>query len=162
MEKVLPKFEEVEILRKRLQILLIKDRGGMTVIDYGFLCHRYVVGEYIRGIVSVIGSLDGLLSHLPLDDEESNYSAAKRGLFDLDPAHGALSFPKLVKVHITSVKKPLKRIVDDQEYLQRSSLLISNFGGDQIECKEIDYEPFRKLLRLDPAKLTPFQNLFKD
>lgn len=117
MEKVLPRHEDVEVLRKRLQILLIKDLSGMTVIDYGFLCHRYVVGEYIRGIISVIGSLDGLLSHLPLDEEESNYSAAKRGLFDLNASQGALNFPKLVKVHITTVRKPKSRIASDNSYL---------------------------------------------
>jgi hypothetical protein len=104
MEKVLPKEEDPEILKKRLKILLLKDTNGMTVIDYGFLGHRYVVGEYIRGIIAVIGT-DDLFLEVGQPNSDGNYSEAKKGIFDLSKVNGAISFPKLVHVHMTTTRK---------------------------------------------------------
>ena len=73
-----------------------------------------------------------------------------------------MSFPKLVKVHITTVKKPQTEIDADHEYLRSTFQTVSRFGGDHIEGKEVNYEPFKKLLAEEPEKLTPFQSLFKD
>lgn len=76
MEKILPKEESHKLLKKRLKVLLLKDSNGMTIIDYGFLCNRYVVGEYVRGIVSLIGT-DEIFQEITQGDEDKNYSVAK-------------------------------------------------------------------------------------
>jgi hypothetical protein len=141
----------------------MKDRNGMTVIDYGFLGHRYVVGEYVRGIISLIGSNDLFVDQAG-EDDGSKYSAAKKGIFDLKATNndGSISFPKLVHVHMTTTRKPESVIVEEKKYLEDSVKKISVYGGDQMEFKQVDYTPYEVLKESNPEELKPYTNLLSD
>ena len=54
IKKILPENEEINLLKKRLEMVLAKDEHNLSVVDYSIIMKRCVFVEFIKAITSKV------------------------------------------------------------------------------------------------------------
>lgn len=66
LEKVIPEDTPIEVLKERMEVILQKDSNGLSITDYAIFKRKYIVTEFIGGVLNRIsGGEEGAIIQYP-------------------------------------------------------------------------------------------------